>query len=101
MRFWALERELRRLARSRRLTVALATELCSGRSARRRRLDAWLDQLRQGAAERQPPSCGWLLHLGPFYQLLAPPNGVPAFSGGEHHRGNGQTDGSGPGCAGA
>jgi 16S rRNA (cytosine967-C5)-methyltransferase len=64
----ALERELKRHP----LTPAdraLATELAYGSIRQRRQLDAWLDELGQVPALRQPPKLRWLLHLG-LYQLL-------------------------------
>lgn len=64
----ALERELNRLPLEA-ADRALATELAYGAIRQRRLLDAWLDALGKGPAERQPPKLRWLLHLG-FYQLL-------------------------------
>ena len=64
----ALERELKRLPLEP-ADRALATELAYGAIRQRRLLDAWLDALGKGPAERQPPRLRWLLHLG-FYQLL-------------------------------
>ena len=64
----ALERELQRTPIEG-ADRALATELAYGAIRQRRLLDAWLDALGKGPAQKQPPKLRWLLHLG-LYQLL-------------------------------
>lgn len=64
----ALERALRRSSLPPR-DRALATDLAYGAIRQRALLDAWITARGRLAADKQPPTLRWLLHVG-LYQLL-------------------------------